>query len=298
MAPHLSRLLRCRLRHTGRRTGFTIVELIVVMAIIVIIIAMLLPAFRSARHNAVVLRDISNMRQLQIAHWAYMTDHAGHLIDVGLSHNALDSDEAVAWVNTLEDYYDNAFVLKSPLDDSPHWPVELDGRGVPVPPSADRFRRTSYGCNDFLTRFNPIFDVADFVDPARVVAYNRLSRIRQPAAVIHTLHMAYTGAFAASDHIHTPDWWSPGMEPWQVAVNAYAQTQVNAARGPAVDRESVISGAVPGRTLARGESNYGFLDGHIETLPFGRVYIDFDRNLFDPYVAGAFSRYIDTEEGD
>ena len=40
----------------------------------------------------------------------------------------------------------------------------------------------------------------------------------------------------------------------------------------------------------RARSNWSFLDGHVETLPFGEVYVDDARNRLDPAVSGAFVR--------
>jgi len=60
--------------------GFTLIELLVVISILAILIALLLPALRFARRTAGGINDRSNMRQLQVAHLHYASDHDEQLI--------------------------------------------------------------------------------------------------------------------------------------------------------------------------------------------------------------------------
>ena len=57
------------------KLGFTIVELLVVVALLAILIGLLLPALGSARQSARRLECMSNMRQLQLANELYAGDH-------------------------------------------------------------------------------------------------------------------------------------------------------------------------------------------------------------------------------
>ncbi len=55
--------------------AFTIIELLVVVAIIAILIGILLPAVGRARDQAYMTRSLSNLRQLALAHANYAADH-------------------------------------------------------------------------------------------------------------------------------------------------------------------------------------------------------------------------------
>jgi prepilin-type N-terminal cleavage/methylation domain-containing protein len=59
-----------------RTTGFTIIELLVVVSIIALLVGILLPAIGKARDNAMVNTSKSNLRQLGVAHKMYAADWA------------------------------------------------------------------------------------------------------------------------------------------------------------------------------------------------------------------------------
>jgi len=242
-------------RHRWDFRGFTLIELLVVISIIALLVGLLIPALSKARRSAQTMQCLSNVRQIETAHWAYVIDEDGRIMQVGLPHGSTTYQEQGAWIHTLKRYYAADLLLRSPVDDSPHWEDPGSGGGVPVPPTADRFRRTSYGVNNFLST-----QTAPWGGP-----YKKLEHVPQPAATVHVLMMAFEGEFAGSDHPHVENWVS------NIPVQAARHVQIHAHGGPPRSYDSV--------------SNWGFLDGHAATLTFREVFVDFTDNHFDPQVA-------------
>jgi len=249
------------------RRAFTIVELLAVIAIVAALIALLFPALRAARHRALAAKCLVNLRSLQQASLAYSADEAGWLIDARLPHGGQDqgsqtgSQESFVDVLSREGYCDTT-QIRSPLDDSPHWALELGGEGLPVPGTTAAYRRTSYGLNNHLAReFSPWAAI----DPS--LTTDRLNKVGNHASTVQLLMMATTGPFAGSDHPHVEGWGAgataPSIASTEVAIASVSQ-----------DAPSGIS-----------SSNWGFLDGHVETASFGSIYVNEDRNRLDPRVS-------------
>ena len=239
--------------------GFTLIELMVVIAVVALLAGILVPTLGKVSHRSLVLADVSNLRQLQTAHYQYAVDSKGKFADAGLAHGGLGNEE-IAWLNLVGEYVKIDDVIRSPLDTSPHWSSPVEG-------STDRFRRTSYGWNNYLSRTHSP-DAA--IDPTS--ATDRLSRLKNPARTVHFLHMTATGSFAGADHVHVENWWIGDSHPDAPAILAANQVQTNSVSGAAGTKDAI--------------SNYGFVDGHVETLPFYEVFMSPDRNRFDPKIAG------------
>ncbi len=255
-------------------TGFTLVELLVVIAIVVAIVAILLPAFASIRRSSRVAADLANLRLLQAAQLSYASDSDGYLADARLPHGGVNQDIEESFVTTLRPYYDSSFALRSPLDESPHWPTSMGGQNVVVPGTSNGHRVTSYGINNFLAReFSP----QAAIDPALLV--DRLTKVASPAATIHMLMMAETGPYAGSDHPHVESWGSLAQAP------LVAATQVATASAGGLAK------------TGDARADWSFLDGHVATLRFNETYVDAAVNRFDPSISSSFDRRVGPAAG-
>lgn len=253
-------------RRRSARAAFTLVELLVVIGIITVLLAIAYPSFAAVRNSARVVACLSNLRGIQQASVAYATDSRGYLVDVGLPHGGFGVVEQ-SFLTTLVPYCDDPPVFRSPLDGSRHWPLGAGGDGTPIAGGGNTSRQTSYGMNNFLSRnYSP----SAAIDPALVT--DRLSRIPSPSATVMFLMMAESGEFAGSDHPHVEEWF--GGDGQFAVVQASSQLDINAAGGPPASFDS--------------RANWGFVDGHVATTPFSDLFLDSERNRFDPAVAGLF----------
>jgi prepilin-type N-terminal cleavage/methylation domain-containing protein/prepilin-type processing-associated H-X9-DG protein len=249
----------------GRR-AFTLVELLAVIAIIVSIVALLFPAATALRQRARATACLANLRSLQQASLAYSADHAGWLIDARLPHGGLEQGSEGSFVDVLARMrYCDTSLIRSPLDDSPHWSAESGGQGVPVPGTTNFFRRTSYGLNNHVAReFSPWAAV----DPS--LATDRLSKVGNHANTVQLLMMATTGSFAGADHPHVEGWGAASAS----ATIAASEVQIAA-----------VTDGVP---TSVSEANWSFLDGHVETASFATIYAGDQRNRLDPRVSSFY----------
>lgn len=120
-------------RHSTKRrpvTGFTLIEILVVIAIIAILAAILFPAFARARENARRTSCMSNMKQLGLGMLQYAQDYDEHYYGGNRVTNAGPLTYlfvGVGWAGAVYPYVVSTQVYKCPNDTNPG-----SGTNVPV----------------------------------------------------------------------------------------------------------------------------------------------------------------------
>jgi prepilin-type N-terminal cleavage/methylation domain-containing protein/prepilin-type processing-associated H-X9-DG protein len=105
-----------------RRAGFTLVELLVVLAIIGLLIALLLPAVQAAREAARVTHCANNLRQLGIAIELFCDLHGGDFPQT------VHAGPGESWVDTIAPHVENVDAIRiCPLDPEGEVRLEHDG---------------------------------------------------------------------------------------------------------------------------------------------------------------------------
>ena len=101
-----------------RRSGFTLVELLVVIGIIALLVGILMPALTKARKSAQAVQCMSNVRQLGVGFMMYVDKYKGYLPWTGNSDGNATSnpvgpwDDTAYWANSIpkiigrSSYYD------------------------------------------------------------------------------------------------------------------------------------------------------------------------------------------------
>lgn len=91
---------------------FTLLELLVVISIIMVLSALLMPAFGKAQNQAQRVSCISNLRQLGLAFQQYASDYSQYLPpSMG---GSVYNNGGMNWTRYLRDYYGDVRLLKCP----------------------------------------------------------------------------------------------------------------------------------------------------------------------------------------
>lgn len=206
-----------------KRNAFTLVELLVVVAIIALIAGLALPATARAIAAAKRTACASNMRQIGIAILAYANERDGDFP------RSSHTDAQESWIFTLAPYLGN-------VDDIRICPADPRAR------ERRELKSSSYLLNEFIC--------VPATDPfgAVVESFSNLNDLHAPSRTL----VAFIGADnmglgQANDHTHSRGWAG-----WNNVIQDISP-----------DRHRVGASAPD---HSRGQSNYLYADGHVETI--------------------------------
>lgn len=247
---------RARVVSRHRQAAFSLLEVLVVVAIIALLAAVLLPSLSASRQRAAAVACLANMRQMGLALHMYAQNHRGRLVSGGLSHGGAPTTpalEARSWFHTMNREYRDRLVARCQGDRSPYWTTPLSGT---EPPS---FRRVSYAVNDYLTGDVPGWE-----------EYNLMQRVRRPATTVVFAELAGDTPWAVGDHFH--------VELWLLNPRYEAGLQMGLDRHLGKANYTFVDGHAATHVF---ESTYRVRD--IQRVN-GQLVPDWGHNLYDPKV--------------
>jgi prepilin-type N-terminal cleavage/methylation domain-containing protein/prepilin-type processing-associated H-X9-DG protein len=217
------------------RRAMTLVELLVVVAIIGILLALMLPAVQAARGSARSVQCKNNLRQIGIAILQYCDLHQGEFPE--WFHSGESTGEKTSWVYTLAPHLESVDEIRICPDDEFHTERRL-------------LRMTSYRINDYLaaetkdsirnlnklqatSRTIVVFEGADKPDPMKGYDPDKFDPARY-------------------DHVHATQWFS----------------QLNRKLG--IVTRKVSEDIQPDRHHTT--ANYLYVDAHVAVIPAAQIY--------------------------
>ena len=205
------------------RAAFTIVELLVVVAIIGVLIGLLLPAVQSARAAGRRMQCASNIRQVALGVITYADAHRGRF--PSRTHTE-DESRHLHWIEQLAPFVESVDVIRLCPDD-PLGGLRMNGlpgSGIDYadPQHADPAKRfmpqTSYVANGYLSFDETVLRSKGINNLNKLVARSKavmlFEKYSDPKILADRAKQIDELLESHFDHTHSPDWfrWYPSRK--------------------------------------------------------------------------------------
>ncbi len=231
--------------HSARR-AFTLIELLIVIAIISILAAILFPVFGRARENARRTSCLSNQKQLGLAFMQYFQDYDERFPLLGKGGAAETS-----WFFTVQPYIKSIQLMRCPSDDAATWVPDADYLNpliTTILATSTRYRRASYALNGYLPDGNS--------NPGQGGNFPHIASIARASNVIF---LSETPSTFAGNYFHAHVWNPP-------VSTGHWTTDVNRPDDIAYNRH--LEGF-----------NATFLDGHAKWMKWDQAFANRDASV-------------------